>query len=66
MITQHTGVLSFDTFVAPPIPVVTNDLPPGQSLRTWSPIAATLIAGERDAVLVDPLMTIDQGRGLVE
>ena len=66
MITQHTGALSFDTFVAHPIPVVTNDLPPGQSSRTWSPIAATLIAGERDAVLVDPLMTIDQGRTLAE
>lgn len=66
MITQQTGVLSFDTFVAPPIPIVTNDFPPGQSVRTWSPIAATLITGERDAILVDPLMTIDQGRSLAD
>ena len=66
MNTQHTGGLWFDTFVAPPIPVVANDVPPGQSVRTWSPIAATLIAGERDAVLVDPLMTIDQGRALAD
>jgi glyoxylase-like metal-dependent hydrolase (beta-lactamase superfamily II) len=63
---RPTAVLSFDTFVAPPIPVVSDDMPPGQSVRTWSPTAATLIAGERDAVLVDPLMTIDQGRALAD
>jgi len=66
MITIHTKVLTFDTFVVPPVPVVTSDLPPGQSSRAWSPIAATLIAGERDAVLVDPLMTIEQGRALAD
>ena len=66
MITPHTTVLTFDTFVAPPVPVVTNDLPPGQSSRAWSPIAATLISGERDAVIVDPLMTIEQGRALAD
>jgi glyoxylase-like metal-dependent hydrolase (beta-lactamase superfamily II) len=66
MITPHTTILTFDTFVAPPVPVVTSDLPPGQSSRAWSPIAATLIAGERDAVLVDPLMTIEQGRALAD
>src|SRR6266704_3617689 len=66
MTTHHTSVLTFDTFVAPPVPVVSNDLPPGQSLRAWSPITATLISGERDAVLVDPLMTIEQGRSLAD
>src|ERR1700716_1591998 len=66
MITQHTSVLAFETFVAPPVPVVTSDLAPGQSLRAWSPLAATLIAGERDAVLVDPLMTIEQGRAVAD
>jgi hypothetical protein len=66
MITQRPSVLSFDTFVAPPARVITNDLPPGQSVRTWSPITATLISGERDAVLVDPLMTIEQGRALAD
>jgi len=62
----NTSVLSFDTFVAPPVPVVSNDLPPGQSQRAWSPITATLIAGERDAVLVDSLMTMEQGRALAD
>jgi glyoxylase-like metal-dependent hydrolase (beta-lactamase superfamily II) len=65
-ITRRPSVLSFDTFVAPSARVVTNDLPPGQSVRMWSPITATLISGERDAVLVDPLMTIEQGRALAE
>ena len=63
---EQVGVLSFDTFVAPPVPIVTNDLPPGQSVRTWSPITATLICGERDAVLVDPLLTRQQGRALAD
>jgi glyoxylase-like metal-dependent hydrolase (beta-lactamase superfamily II) len=66
MNTQHTSVLTFETFVAPPVPIVTNDLPPGQSQRAWSPITATLISGTRDAVLVDPLMTIEQGRALAD
>jgi hypothetical protein len=30
----------------------------------WSPISATLISGERDAVLVDALMTSQQAEAL--
>jgi glyoxylase-like metal-dependent hydrolase (beta-lactamase superfamily II) len=66
MITEQAGVLTFDTFVAPSVPIVTNDLPPGQSSRAWSPITATLISGERDAVLVDPLLTRQQGQALAD
>jgi glyoxylase-like metal-dependent hydrolase (beta-lactamase superfamily II) len=66
MITEQAGVLTFDTFVAPSVAIVTNDLPPGQSSRAWSPIAATLICGERDAVLVDPLLTRQQGVALAD
>ena len=66
MFTEQAGVLSFDTFVAPSVPIVTNDLPPGQSGRVWSPIAATLIRGERNAVLVDPLLTRQQGQALAD
>jgi glyoxylase-like metal-dependent hydrolase (beta-lactamase superfamily II) len=66
MITEQAGVLAFDTFVAPSVAIVTNDLPPGQSSRAWSPIAATLICGERDAVLVDPLLTRQQGLALAD
>jgi glyoxylase-like metal-dependent hydrolase (beta-lactamase superfamily II) len=32
----------------------------------WSPTASTLIHGENDAVLVDPLMTIDESRVLAD
>jgi hypothetical protein len=38
-----------------------NDIRPGQSRAIWSPIPATLISGQHDALLVDPLMTIEQG-----
>ena len=40
------------------------DLPPGVQYETWSPISSTLITGERDAVLIDPLMTTTQARVL--
>ena len=43
---------------------VTDDLPPDATQRLWSPISATLISGERDAVLVDPLLTAGQAREL--
>ncbi|MFD0502191.1 MBL fold metallo-hydrolase [Streptomyces chiangmaiensis] len=32
----------------------------------WSPITATLITGERDAVLVDALMTVEQAGRLAD
>jgi len=47
------------------VPVFTPDTPPGQT-RYWSPIATTLISGKHEAVLVDPLMTIEQGRALAD
>jgi len=48
-----TNRLQWEVFVSGQIPVVTNDLPPGQSEMRWSPISSTLISGERDAVLVE-------------
>jgi glyoxylase-like metal-dependent hydrolase (beta-lactamase superfamily II) len=63
---QHTSTLTWDVFVAPPAPVFAGDTPPGQIQRAWSPISATLISGERDAVLVDPLMTVQQGSALAD
>jgi glyoxylase-like metal-dependent hydrolase (beta-lactamase superfamily II) len=63
----QTATLTWDVFVTPlELEVaVGDDLPPGQQYRTWSPISATLITGERDAVLVDPLMTTTQADALV-
>src|SRR5437764_1156616 len=58
--------LEYSVYVAPSKPAVSDDLPPGESRRLWSPTASTLIHGERDAVLVDPLMTIDESRALAD
>lgn len=58
--------LRYAVHVAPSKVAVSDDLPPGEARRMWSPTAATLIHGERDAVLVDPLMTIDESRALAD
>jgi len=56
--------LSWDVFLAPSIPAITSDLPPGEKQRPWPPISSTLISGERDAVLVDAPITVEQARSL--
>jgi glyoxylase-like metal-dependent hydrolase (beta-lactamase superfamily II) len=58
--------LAYQVYVTPIIATAAKDLPPGQSRATWSPISATLISGRRDAVLVDPLMTIEQGMAVAD
>ena len=71
-----TGQLTWDVFVSPVELTVVHgrsagptlpgfdDLAPGVQYTTWSPISSTLITGQRDAVLVDPLMTTTQARVL--
>jgi glyoxylase-like metal-dependent hydrolase (beta-lactamase superfamily II) len=61
--TQKT-VLGWDVFLAPSIPAITDELPPGEEQRPWPPISSTLISGERDAVLVDTPITVEQARAL--
>ena len=61
--TQKT-VLGWDVFLAPSIPAITSDLPPGEKQRPWPPISSTLISGARDAVLVDTPITVEQARAL--
>ena len=58
--------LTYQVYVAPIIAMAGKDVPPGQSRSTWSPISATLISGRRDAVLVDPLMTVEQGMAVAD
>jgi glyoxylase-like metal-dependent hydrolase (beta-lactamase superfamily II) len=58
--------LKWDVFVSSQIPAVTGDLPPGATEMKWSPISSTLISGERDAVLVDTFITVEQNRALAE
>jgi glyoxylase-like metal-dependent hydrolase (beta-lactamase superfamily II) len=64
--TDDSMTLSWDVHVAPAEPLSANDLAPGENARVWSPISATLIFGERDAVLVDALLTVGQAHDLVE
>ena len=45
---------------------LTRDLPPGKEQWNWVPASATLIHGERDAVLVDTFLTVEQSDVLVE
>src|SRR5580658_9163961 len=58
--------LHWDVFVSDEVPVVTRDLPPGVNERRWSPISSTLISGQRDALLVDTFLTVEQNRQLVD
>ena len=59
------AALTYSVYVAPP-KLVSDDLPPGEDRRMWSPTASTLICGARDAVLVDPLLTMDESRALAD
>jgi glyoxylase-like metal-dependent hydrolase (beta-lactamase superfamily II) len=58
--------IHWEVFVAAGVHTSTPDIPPGETETHWSPIASTLIYGERDAVLVDPLMTERQGETLAD
>lgn len=58
--------LKYAVYVAPSKPAVSDDLPPGEDRRMWSPTSSTLVYGERDAVLVDALMTKDESRALAD
>jgi glyoxylase-like metal-dependent hydrolase (beta-lactamase superfamily II) len=60
------STLTYQVYVAPIIPVAGKDVPPGQSRSTWSPESATLISGQQDAVLVDCLMTVEQGMAVAD
>src|SRR5215467_6513975 len=58
--------VNWEVFVTPGIPVASSDVPPGQKLRTYSPISSTLIYGKHDAVLVDTFLTVEQSYDLVK
>src|ERR1700724_1966819 len=62
--TTQKDSLRWDVFLAPSIPAITTDLPPGEKQRPWPTIFSTVISGERDAVLVDTPITVEQARAL--
>jgi glyoxylase-like metal-dependent hydrolase (beta-lactamase superfamily II) len=63
-LTSQKTVLGWAVFLAPSIPAITSELPPCEKQRPWPPISSTLIFGERDAVLVDTPITVEQARAL--
>ena len=57
--------LSYDVFVAPEKPFAAPPPAVGDA-PAWDPTTSTLIFGARDAVLVDPLMTIREATALAD
>jgi glyoxylase-like metal-dependent hydrolase (beta-lactamase superfamily II) len=58
--------LSYSTLISPPVPIRSGERVPDGSLRQWSPITSTLVAGERDAVLIDPPLTVPQATAVAD
>jgi glyoxylase-like metal-dependent hydrolase (beta-lactamase superfamily II) len=63
--TTASATLKWDVLVTNRLGI-TRDLPPGKEQWTWVPTSATLIFGQRDAVLVDAFLTVEQAAALVE
>jgi hypothetical protein len=64
--TSTPSPLNWDVFVTPGIPIVTVDRPQGVDKTYFQAMAAMLIYGERDAVLVDAYMTVKQANALAD
>jgi len=58
--------LNWKVFVTPAVATVSDDLPPGETVRMWSPTSSILIHGEREAILVDTLTTTAQATALAD
>jgi glyoxylase-like metal-dependent hydrolase (beta-lactamase superfamily II) len=63
-IDRNNGSLKWDVFTSKR-PGLSRDLPPGKEELMWVANSSTLIYGERDAVLVDTFLTIDQSQALL-
>jgi glyoxylase-like metal-dependent hydrolase (beta-lactamase superfamily II) len=62
---SKTPPLRYKVFTATR-PGLNRDLPPGRESLMWVANSATLIYGERDAVLVDTFLTVEQSNGLAD
>jgi len=58
-------MIEWDVLITKRQPSAGRDLPPGKEQWMWVPSSATLISGERDAVLVDTFLTVEQSIALV-
>jgi glyoxylase-like metal-dependent hydrolase (beta-lactamase superfamily II) len=65
-VTDKPAPLTWDVYVTALAPTASDDPPPGAQQWLWSPTSATLISGERDAVLVDAQLTADQAHDLAD
>jgi hypothetical protein len=59
------SVLNYDVFTAPGKPFLAPPPTVGDA-PAWDPTTSTLIFGARDAVLVDPLMTVPEATALAD
>lgn len=64
--TAKGPTLHWDVFIAPGIPIVTRDRPSDVPQTFFQATAVTLIYGDKDAVLVDCLMTVKQSKELAD
>jgi glyoxylase-like metal-dependent hydrolase (beta-lactamase superfamily II) len=58
--------MQYQLHISDPIPFASSETAPNGERQMFQYIATTLISGERDAVLVDPPMTIDQTARVID
>jgi hypothetical protein len=63
-VAKDDGNLKWDVFTSKR-PGLSRDLPAGKENLMWVANSSTLLYGERDAVLVDTFLTIDQSQALL-
>jgi glyoxylase-like metal-dependent hydrolase (beta-lactamase superfamily II) len=63
---SSSTTLRYGVHVAAAKPATSNALPPGESELWWPETSSTLIYGDTDAVLVDPLMTVQESTALAD
>jgi glyoxylase-like metal-dependent hydrolase (beta-lactamase superfamily II) len=63
---EDTGTVLHWSVLTVKRPGLSRDLPPGQEKWTWVANSSTLVSGERDAVLVDTFLTIEQSQALLD
>lgn len=64
--TTKESALNWAVFITPGIPIVTPDRPPDVLQTYFQATAATLIYGEKNAVLVDCFLTVKQTKELAD
>ena len=63
---MNSQPLKWDVFVTPGIPIAVRDRPADVRETYFQATASTLIYGERDALLVDAFMTVEQASALAD